>query len=194
MDAIEMSIVRVMKRNFVMISIASFVLVHAAVPAATQELDSEPLQRGFGSLVLGMTLPEAQEALQVDPSFRYRGGPDVQFVPLSDRPLIETAGRAFVDRGTFQFRDDRLYLITLSLNDDRLDYFTVYRSLVDQYGEPVSLDPGQALWEDEATRIALERPLTVKYIDRPTFDSIIESGRMQEALDEVTRERFLEQL
>lgn len=185
-----------MGRRSAFYALALAVLLLRLAPAHAQEdgFADSPLQRGFGSLVLGMTLAEAQDALLVDPSFRYRGEPDVQLVPRTDLPLIESEGRAFIDRGTFQFRDERLYLITLLLNGQRLDYFSVYTSLVDQYGEPVSLDPGQAVWEDETTRIALERPLTVKYIDRQTFDSIIESGRMEEALDAVTRERFLEQL
>ena len=141
-----------------------------------------------------MSLQEAKSALIGDPNFRYRGDPDVQFLPITELPLIETEGRAFVSRGVFQFHGGVLSVISLMLDRTRLDYFTVYRGLVERYGEPTRLDPGQAVWENELTRIALERPLTVKYIDVPTLTTIIEAGRMEEALDEVTRQQFLDQL
>jgi hypothetical protein len=163
-----------------------------AMSASAQ--DSAPIQRGFSSVQLGMSFQAAREALLVDQAFRYRGEPDVQFLPASEVPLIETEGRAFVDRGILQFHDDRLDVISLVLDRNRLDYFSVYTSLVDQYGEPDSLDPGRSLWEREGTRLTLERPLTVKYIDVPTLQAIIEAGRTEEALDEMTRDRFLEQL
>ncbi len=155
---------------------------------------AQELQRGFSSIELGMGLEEAKRALEDDPSFRYRGDPDVQFLPLTEIPLIETEGRAFIDRAVLQFRNGSLAVLSLMLDRGRLDYFSVYESLVSRYGEPVRLDPGQAVWEDGTTRLTLERPLTVKYIDLPTLNALIEAGRAEEALDEITRERFLEQL
>ena len=154
----------------------------------------QDLQRGFSTIELGMSLDEAKRALQDDPSFRYRGDPDVQFLPLTQIPLIETEGRAFIDRAILQFQNGSLAVLSLLLDRRRLDYFSVYESLVSRYGEPDRLDPGQAVWEDESTRLTLERPLTVKYIDLPTLNAMIEEGRIDEALDEITRERFLEQL
>ncbi len=141
-----------------------------------------------------MGIDEAKRALQDDPSFRYRGDPDVQFLPLTEIPLIETEGRAFIDRAVLQFQNDSLAILSLMLDRRRLDYFSVYESLVSQYGEPLRLDPGQAVWEDASTRVTLERPLTVKYIDLPALNARVEAGRAEEALDAITRERFLEQL
>lgn len=172
-------------------------LVFSAGSVCAQEAgDGErtALQRGFSSIELGMSTDEAKAALGTDPSFRYRGDPDVSFLPRTDIPVIEVAGRAFIDTAVLQFRDETLYVLSLMLNRSRLDYFSVYESLVEQYGEPSALDPGQAVWEAEETRISLERPLTVKYLDIPTFRGIVESGEMDEALDEVTRDRFLQQL
>ncbi|MFW6292089.1 MAG: hypothetical protein ACOC7V_07135 [Spirochaetota bacterium] len=174
-------------------------LLLALCPASPWSQETAPrepgrLQRGFSSLELGMSMEQTRAALGTDPSFRYRGDPDVSFLPRTEVPVIEVAGRAFIDTAVLQFRDQTLYVISLVLDPSRLDYFAVYESLVEQYGEPDALDPGQAIWESEDTRIALERPLTVKYLDVPTFRGIVESGEMDEALDEVTRDRFLEQL
>jgi len=174
---------------------AALAFAFVSMSAIGQQTDETgALQRGFSLLELGMSIETTKAALLEDPSFRYRGEPDVQFLPATEIPIIETEGRAFVDRGIFQFHDDSLYIISVVLDRSRLDYFAVYESLVAQYGEPDRLDPSQAVWESEATRISLERPLTVKYIDSEILTGIIESGEMEEALDQVTRDRFLEQL
>ena len=50
------------------------------------------------------------------------------------------------------------------------------------------------MWEGGGVRLAVERPLAVKYIDLSIFESIVESGAAGESLNELTRDRFLEQL
>lgn len=177
-----------------LVPVVGFFLFPFLLAAQTAEVGDEPLQRGFSAMVLGQTLAEAKRVLPTDPYFVYRGDPDVSFLPLQEIPLITVAGRTFVSRGLFQFTDEALSVITLELDQARLDYFSVFQSLVAQYGEPFDLDPTRAYWEDELTRISLERPLVVKYIDRPTLDARAEAGRTQEALDAVSRDRFLEEL
>ena len=173
---------------------ATAVFVVVAINVFAQVRSDRILQDGFSSITLGMSMEEVQAALASDPNFDYRGEPDVSFLPHSQIPIIETAGTAFVSRGIFQFHEDSLYVISLFLSNRRLDYFTLYDSLVAQYGEPDTLTPSTAIWESEQVRIALEKPLTVKYIDVPVFESIVAAGAMDEAIETVTRERFLEQL
>ncbi|MDR3138154.1 MAG: hypothetical protein LBT95_00610, partial [Treponema sp.] len=69
--------------------------------------------------------------------------------------------------------------------------YSVFTSLVKKYGEPGLLDPKQALWESEDTRIALERPLTVKYIDKNVFTEIIDESKVLESAEIRLREEFL---
>lgn len=164
-----------------------------AIVASVHGQEAE-LQRGFSSLTLGMSLDEAKSVLADDPYFAYRGDPDVSFLPERDLPVIAVDGRTFVARGLLQFTDDALTILTLELDRGRLDYFSVYESLVSQYGEPIELDPRSARWEDGATRITLERPLVVKYLDVASFEARVDSGRMEESLDAVARDRFLDEL
>ena len=168
-------------------------LVMTVLVLAAAVLQAQPIQRGFSTVTLGTSLAEAKDLLTLDPYFAYRGDPDVSFLPVREIPLIDTAGRGFVSRGLFQFLDDQLYVITLELSGT-LDYFSVYTSLVEQYGEPVELSPAGARWEDGTTRLSLERPLVVKYIDIATFDALVEEGEVQEALDAVARDLFLQDL
>lgn len=123
----------------------------------------------------------------------YRGAPDVSLRPFDQERSIETEGRGYMERGAFLFNEDYLYIITLFLNRERIDYFTIYRALESKYGEPDELSPDRALWENETTRMSLERPLTVKYVDRQRFESQIEEGEMEESLRAQMREIFLEQ-
>ena len=123
----------------------------------------------------------------------YRGGPDVSFRPFDQERSIETEGRGYMERGAFHFDEGTLYIITLFLNRDRLDYFTLYRTLEEKYGAPEALTPERAIWEDEGTRMTLERPLTVKYLDIPRFEARIDEGQMEESLRIQARNLFLDQ-
>jgi hypothetical protein len=63
--------------------------------------------------------------------------------------------------------------------------------LTAKYGEPKTLDPREAVWEDETTRMSLERPLTVKYIDLTVFNQIIADSKLESGNELKNREEFL---
>lgn len=176
---------------------AALTLLLTASPISAQDEpeagDGEALSRGFSTIELGLTLEMARQRLEGDPNFAYRGEPDVSLLASPNRTLLEVPGANFVDRALLQFRDESLFSLSLEINTSRLDYFTMYRTLSDSFGEPSSLSPARAVWEDEQTRISLERPLTVRYLDRDVFESIREAGQAQESLEELSRDRFLEQ-
>ena len=163
----------------------------APAPATAGGVDSLP--HGFSSIELGQTMAEVERNLKEDPNFDYRGSPDVSLLPQQDRKLIETAGNVFVERAFFQFYEDRLYIIILQLNGQRVDHYSMYRTLVRKYGDPNSLSPAESVWLSEAVRMSLERPLTVKYVDRQVFDQLRESGKMEQSVQELSRTKFLEQ-
>ena len=175
--------------SVVVIVLLFLLLITPVLP--TQPVETVP--RSFGEIALGLSLEEARQRLQGDRNFLYRGPPDVSLRPFDQEESIETEGRGFMERGAFHFADDTLYIITLFINEERLDYFTLYRTLTGKYGEPVELSPREAVWENEATRLVLERPLTVKYIDRRLFESRVTGGRMEESLRAESREIFLDQ-
>jgi hypothetical protein len=155
--------------------------------------DSVQPPRGFRSIQLGMELEQVKQLLIEDPLFDYRGGPDISFLPLPPQTLIETSGSSFIRRAYFQFDQDRLYIIILSLDPDRLDYYTLYSTLSNKYGQPTSLNPTEAVWRFETLRLSLERPLNVKYIDTTVFEALKEEGQVQEDLWEISKENFLQQ-
>ena len=77
------------------------------------------------------------------------------------------------------------------MNPENIDYYSLYSSLVDKYGEPGLVDQKKALWENDRVRLVLERPLTVKYIDTAVFNEILASKTKKKALSDEVRERFI---
>jgi hypothetical protein len=131
------------------------------------------------------------EELKKDSIFSYRGPEDLSLLPSPNQSLIEVSGSSFVRRGYFQFYDGKLWTIILELNPDRIDHYSIYTSLVAKYGDPALLDPKEARWEDTSTRMALERPLTLRYMDMKVFEKLKESAGAKESAKELDRQGFL---
>ncbi len=55
------------------------------------------------------------------------------------------------------------------------------------------MDPTEAVWEFSGVRMALERPLSVKYVDRQVFDALRELGQAGQSLQDISKQQFLEQ-
>jgi hypothetical protein len=169
----------------------ALILILSSACAFAQAGNAPPTS--FRHLALGMGLDEVKAALKADPLFRYRGDPDVSFLPQTSQYLIECEGASFLRRAYFQFADSRLFIMILVLDVQRLDHYSLFSTLVGKYGQPASLSPQESVWQSDPVRFSLERPLTVKYIDNKTFAAIIAKGGAQKDLEQLSREKFLEQ-
>lgn len=157
------------------------------------------LPRGYHSISLGMSLDETKDALLKDSDFGYHGDRDVSLVPGTNKTLIETDatngyGSVFLDRCWFQFFNDELFIITININTEKMDYYTVFTTLVEKYGEPTSLNPSSATWKNDSTTLSLEKPLSLKYMDNETFEETQNYSNIQKSPTEVTRQMFLDEL
>jgi hypothetical protein len=147
----------------------------------------------FRGISLGMTVDQVKAILLNDALYRYRGDPDVSFLPSSGESLIECEGSSYLDRAYFQFAGGALYVFILVLDPTKLDHYSLFTAFNEKYGPPTSFNPREAVWQSEAFRFSLERPLTVKYIDRRVFDAQVARGAAQQDLELLSRERFIEQ-
>lgn len=147
----------------------------------------------FREIRLGMTLDEVKNALEKDPYFNYRGPPDVSMLASPDENLIETTGYSFISRAFFQFYEKKLYIMILMLNPSEISYYSMYTTLTAKYGPSSSLSPEEVVWESPQYRLSLERPLSVKYIDRTVFDRLKEAGKMKQSERSISRDQFLNQ-
>ncbi len=147
--------------------------------------------RSFRGIELGMAKEEVDALLAADSFFSYRGPDDVSLLPSPNQSLIETAGDSFVKRAFFQFYEGKLWVMILVMDQRKMDHYSLYSSLSTKYGEPTLLDPPEVRWEDEATRVALERPLTLRDLDLATYRSLREGSEAREAVEELERREFL---
>jgi hypothetical protein len=161
--------------------------------------DPQALSRQYRQISLGMSLDELKDALAKDSLFAFRGDRDISVLHpvkgenLVTENLVETAGLSFIRRAFFQLRDGKVFIMGFSLDPDKVDHYSMFTQLREKYGDPQSLNPGQAVWETSETRISLERPLTVKYIDMTVFNEIIAQSKA-EASDRVkAREQFIDE-
>jgi hypothetical protein len=170
-------------------------LVAVSIPAGAQAVAGSPqaLPMGFRSVSMGMSLDEVKAALKADPLFRYRGDPDVSFLPQSSQYLIECEGNSYLRRAYFQFADSRLFIMIMVLDTQRLDHFSLFSALSAKYGLPAALSPQESVWQSEQIRFSLERPLTVKYIDRKIFSALLATDGAPGDLDQLSRETFIAQ-
>ncbi len=165
--------------------------VVSQTPDTAQSADENAIPSSFRGVSLGMSLDDLKTALSQDALFGYRGDPDVSFIAPREETYIETAGTSFIRRGLFQIKSDKLYVISLTLNTTFVSYYDVFSSLVKKYGEPSSLDPSKAVWESDATRLSIERPFTVRYIDKQTFTQVLNESSAKKTEPIRAREDFL---
>lgn len=156
------------------------------------QTDKNALPAEYRSIKLGMNIDAVKEALKADAVFGYRGERDVSLLPTENRSLIESAGSYFISRSWFQFYKDNLYTMIFKLNTDTVDYYSVYSKFCEKYGEPASINPQRAIWEDGHTRVVIERPLIVKYIDLTVFNELISQSTTEKAAAETNRQNFID--
>ena len=149
------------------------------------------LPRQFRQLALGMSLDDLKENLIIDGYFNFRGDRDVSFLPAREQSLVETTGSSFIQRAFFQLRDGAVFIMAFTLNTEIIDHYSVFTQFAEKYGQPSWLDPRVAFWETDETRISIERPLTVKYIDKIVFDDIVNESGLIESNQVRLRQDFL---
>lgn len=152
------------------------------------------LPNGYSTVKLGMTVEETKSALLRAPDFGYRGDRDVSLLPGENRQLIETTGGSFLDNCWFQFYENSLYIISVNVNQEFMDYYSIFSTLCKKYGNPKYLDPEKATWEDENVILSLEKPLCLKYTDAKISKELLEQSEAQQATIEYLRQGFLDSL
>ena len=161
-------------------------------------LYAQSLPDGYGGVHLGMALDEAKQQLLKNSDFGYSGDRDVSLLPGAGRTLIETnatggRGSEYLTQCYFQFYNEQLYIITININTNKIDYYSMFTTLCNKYGEPDSLDPQKAVWKNDAITMQLEKPLSVKYIDNETFDMLKTSATVEKSYEEKNAQSFLEE-
>jgi hypothetical protein len=176
-------------------------LTYSDNPAESQGEGLSAAPRSFRGIFLGMSLEELKDAIRGDRIFNFREDRDVSFLP-SDREqtLVETQGFSFIRRAFFQLRYGEVFIMSFTLDTSLVDHYSVFTAFLNRYGEPASLNPQETVWESDTTRVSIERPLTVKYIDKYNFDmfkrspeEILVGPSASGARELLSRNEFLEE-
>ena len=185
-------------RKLSLLFVAAMLLLSVNLAADTTDSSSEyyviPLPDGYLNIHLGMTFEDTKSALLKYPVFGFRGDRDVSILPGFDRLLIETSGEGYLDKCWFQFYDNKLYTISININTHEMDYYSVFRTLCQKYGSPISFSPEKAVWEDENVIMSLEKPLCIKYSDVKVIDAIENRSFVEQSAAEKLRQDFLDSL
>ncbi|MDC7126415.1 MAG: hypothetical protein PQJ46_12660 [Spirochaetales bacterium] len=152
----------------------------------------ESLPSGYSGIKLGMVLEKVEDALFEDPNFSYRGAPDVTMLPQTDRQVIDCDGVTNVKHAYFQFNDNKLYIITIVMNPEYIDHYSIYSALKKKYGPPEYLDPSKTIWRNDNVEISLERPLSIKYIDRKVFEKLQAESHAEKSTESILRQEFID--
>lgn len=176
-------------------SVIFILIVIAHLGLGAQEPDEvQELPGGFRNIKLGLMINDVKKLIEDDGYFYYRGDPDVSMLLSDNKSIIETDGKYYIDRGYFQFYNEKLYTITLVLNTEEVDYHTIFTKLLDKYGEYTSLSPKIVTWENSSVRLQLEKPLTLKYMSIEILNELVEEDRTREALEEKLKKEFIDEL
>jgi hypothetical protein len=156
--------------------------------------------RSFRGIFLGIGLDALKEAIRNDGIYYFREDRDVSFLPSDqEQTLVETQGLSFIRRAFFQLRYGEVFIMSFTLDTALVDHYSVFTAFLNRYGEPSSLSPQEAVWETGETRVSIERPLTIKYIDKYNFEmfkqspeSILIGPSADGAREMLNRSEFLE--
>ena len=176
---------------FIVILICFFSVYPVFAQDSSKQTTNPDLPNGFMKITLGMDINDVKEELKENSYFYYRGDPDVSMLTTRDQQLIECSGFSFVEKGYFQFYEGKLFIITLVLNMERIDFYTMYTNFEEKYDKAVRIDPTGAYWENTNVNLYLEKPLTVKYMDRKVLDKLASERKEVEDRSSKIKEDFL---
>lgn len=92
---------------------------------------------------------------------------------------IEVAPTRYLESVHFQFYSNQLYYTRVIYRPEYYAYLELYASLTNNYGEATTKGFSQKTWSNENYLLILDRPLTVKYIDKSYLDKAISNYKPQ---------------
>ncbi len=163
-------------------------------------LFSADIESGYKDIKLNMSKDEVTDLIKKsddfdtkrDEAITIRFEPDTEIITVFGK--INKNSRSFIKRGFFQFSDDKLYLITLNMDEKRIGYYDLLKHYTNKYGNPTNLDPNSATWEDSNTRVILEKKSTVKFLDLNKWNELLKQEDGQKDEEREKREDFIKNM
>jgi len=157
-------------------------------------ISSEELSYGFKEFKLNQTQNEVKELIKKSFDFANRRDEALSIRLEPDTDIITAEGLGFIKIGYFHFNKDKLFQIFLKLDEKRVGYYLILKRFTEKYGNPTSLEPKSAFWENEEVKIVIEKPCSLKYIYKPIWNEITSSDQTSDSVFFKIREKFIEDL
>lgn len=136
--------------------------------AATQ--NNRVLARGYRGVELSMQMDKVSEILRRDRLLEVDIRTD--FGDLDEEPYHVIKARnvpyitsVYYQFGTTQSVKKQLFAIVIHFNSRYNDFHSILNKMKKKYRDPELLTPNTAVWSDGKTKIIVNAPSTVKYID-----------------------------
>lgn len=167
--------------------------------AAPETRDEAPVENrgagdpwGFGNLRLGMSMADVKTVLSQSRDFSYRHFTE-SMLPYTELPVFECKGTRFIDRAVFQFYEDRLYSMTVFFNRRKIDFYTLFTTLTEQYGPHSELNPSRIVWDNGSSRMTLLKPLTLSFLDAAVHRELLDQSEIRKDSEYFRKQEFLRQ-
>jgi hypothetical protein len=128
------------------------------------------IARGYRGVELGMHIDKVREVLKKDRLLEIDIRTD--FGDMDEEPyhMIRARNVPYINSIYYQFGTTesvkkQLFAIIIHFNKEYNDFHYLMNKMKKKYGEPSLLTPTTANWENNKTKIILNSPSTVKYID-----------------------------
>lgn len=149
---------------------------------------------GYKNFTFGMTKELVKEALKQSNEFDEHKEEILSIRIDPDREIITVDGYLYIEKAYFHFDNDKLFQIYIKFNSSKLGYYNLLKQLTEKYGKPLNLSPLKASWENEVTRIIIEKESVIKYVDVKVWDKINKSDIKDRNIEGAHRDSFLDGL
>jgi len=123
---------------------------------------------GYKNIRLGASREDAINAILSDYTMilprKYMTG-KADITAEESETFLALEENRFYRSGYFLFKNDALYSITVNFQPNQVDFLELLSALNSKYGKGAFLDADTVAWQNGDTRIILERPSIVKYIN-----------------------------
>ncbi|HOF01323.1 MAG TPA: hypothetical protein PK385_03785 [Spirochaetota bacterium] len=157
-------------------------------------IGSKELSLGFKDFKLNQTQSEVKELIKKSFDFANRRDEAISIRLEPDTDIITAEGLGFIKIGYFHFNKDKLFQIFLKLDEKRLGYYLILKRFTEKFGNPTSLEPKSAFWENEEVKIIIEKPCSLKYIYKPIWNEITAADQTTDSVFFNIREKFIDDL
>ncbi|MDR2733655.1 MAG: hypothetical protein LBC99_03295 [Spirochaetota bacterium] len=142
-------------------------------PRPGYAIPGQELPDGYERYLFGMKRGEVIRLVSEDTNLVAYDADFIEGFEQEEWTVLIAVGPPLIDTAWFVFnKNEELYNIILRFNAQKFSYTDLLNALQKKYGRSRILGQDRTVWQNEHSRIQLERDLHVKYIDLARFAQV----------------------